>query len=87
MEFLIFWIICGIVAGMIGSGKGQGCFGFIIGFLLGPIGIIIALISKGNRKQCPYCKEYINKDATRCPKCQSDLEGKITKEYKDLFKK
>lgn len=26
---------------------------------------------KGNRKQCPQCKEWINRGATKCPHCQS----------------
>ncbi|MCR5418884.1 MAG: large conductance mechanosensitive channel protein MscL [Lachnospiraceae bacterium] len=26
-------------------------------------------------KICPYCKSEINKDATRCPHCTSQLEG------------
>jgi Zn finger protein HypA/HybF involved in hydrogenase expression len=25
-------------------------------------------------KKCPYCKEYINKKAIKCPHCQSDLK-------------
>jgi hypothetical protein len=35
MEFVLFWIICGIVAGFIGGKKGQGCAGFAAGALLG----------------------------------------------------
>lgn len=26
-----------------------------------------------NTAQCPYCKEWINPDASRCPHCQSDF--------------
>ena len=71
MILLLFWLLCGVVAGMIGSNKGAGCSGFALGILLGPIGILIALLMKGNKKQCPVCKEYIHKDAIKCPKCQS----------------
>lgn len=73
MEFVIFWFICGLIAAAIGSSKGEGCVGFIIGLILGPLGILAALLSKGNRVRCPYCREYIDKKATKCPKCQSDL--------------
>ncbi len=24
-------------------------------------------------KQCPICKKWVNKDASKCPYCQSDL--------------
>ena len=47
MEILvIIWLTCGIVSAMVYSGKGHsGCVGFIGGFLLGPIGIVLAICS------------------------------------------
>ena len=73
MEFIIIWLAFGIVGAMIGSKKDAGCFGFIMGVLLGPIGLLIAWLSKGNRIQCPYCKERIDPKATVCSHCQKDL--------------
>lgn len=73
MAFLLIWLLFGIVAAMIGKQKGEGLSGFILGILFGPIGILIVLFGKGNRKTCPACKELIHKDATRCPRCQKDL--------------
>lgn len=74
MEFaILIWILCGVVAAMIGAKKGEGCGGFILGVLLGPFGILIALLSKGNRKTCPHCKELIHQDATVCSRCQRDV--------------
>jgi hypothetical protein len=73
---IVFWIVCGIVAAIIGSRKGAGCSAFIVGLALGPLGIIVAIIMKGDRRQCPSCQEYIDKNASRCPKCQVDLEKK-----------
>lgn len=45
--FIVFWIICGFVAAALFSARGRsGCGGFLLGFLFGPIGILIgALIS------------------------------------------
>jgi hypothetical protein len=77
MEFIGFWLLCGIVAAMIGRRKGAGCVGFVVGLILGPIGIIIALVMKGNRKACPFCKELVNRDATVCPHCQKDIDDHI----------
>jgi hypothetical protein len=74
MEIVIIWILCGIVAAMIGAKKGMGSSAFVVGFLLGPFGILIALLSKGDRRSCLYCKEWIHKDATVCPHCQRKLE-------------
>jgi len=30
-------------------------------------------------KKCPFCKEEINKNATKCPKCQADLRNWFSK--------
>lgn len=73
METIFIWFLFTLISGMIASSKGFGCLGAFLGFLLGPIGIILVLIMNGNRKRCPYCKELIHIDATRCPKCQKDL--------------
>ena len=47
MEFLvvIVWLICGLIAASVMSGKGRsGLGGLALGVLLGPIGVIIALV-------------------------------------------
>lgn len=43
---LVFWVLCGFVAGSAASGKGQP-FGswFFVGCLLGPLGVLLALTS------------------------------------------
>jgi len=66
-------VVCGLIAAAIGQRKGEGCGAFIVGVFLGPLGILAALFSKGNRKTCPFCKELIHKDAVVCPRCQRDL--------------
>jgi hypothetical protein len=67
----IFWLLCAIAAGMIGKTKGEPCLGFVIGALLGPLGILAALLSRGNRRPCLCCKEAIHKEAQICPYCHS----------------
>ena len=34
---------------------------------------IYSAISKGNSKQCPSCRAWIDKNRLTCPKCQKDL--------------
>lgn len=66
------WILFGIGAANIAKSKGEsGGEWFVIGFLLGPFGLLFALFSGG--KKCPYCRSSIHKAATKCPKCQSNL--------------
>jgi hypothetical protein len=73
MEFVFVWLICGIIAAMIGAKKDTGCAGFLVGVLLGPFGIVLALVMKGDRVRCPYCRELMHKKATVCPHCQRDM--------------
>jgi hypothetical protein len=68
----LFWIICIIVATIIGSRKGVPWSSFFLGLFFGPLGIILVLVLKGDH-QCPFCKKDIDKEALKCPHCQADL--------------
>jgi len=72
---LIGLIVCGLVSAWIGSKKGLGFFSFFYGLFLGPIGILIAIFSDGDRYKCPSCKELIFKDAAVCPYCRREVES------------
>ncbi|MBZ0250894.1 MAG: zinc ribbon domain-containing protein [Burkholderiales bacterium] len=67
------WVISIIAATIIGHLKGEGGTGFLLALFLGPIGVIITIVLKGDRKVCPFCQEKIHKAARKCPKCQSEL--------------
>jgi hypothetical protein len=55
MEFLIGMLFacffCGILGGIIGEGRGRGGAGFMCGFMLGPLGVIIALLLPREEKR------------------------------------
>jgi hypothetical protein len=89
MEFLlVFWIICAVAAALIAGGKGRSSAGFgCLGFILGPIGILIAAIVSPNQygkdqtavdngllRECPYCKEPIRREAIKCRYCGETVE-------------
>ena len=92
MEFVVLWIICGVVASVIASSKGgNGLLGFIVGVLLGPFGIIIAFfmgdqakkeeatVQQGAAKKCPRCAELVKRDALVCKHCGHEF-GAATSE-------
>lgn len=76
MEYLIFWIFCGLIAGAIYRGKGRSeAIGCVAGFLLGPFGILLALASGKNSvglaKQTAKeeNKAIARGEMQRCPYC------------------
>jgi len=84
---LLFWLMCGAIAYYIYQGKGRaGCWGFIVGFMLGPLGIVYALvrspdtarmerkeIEAGRAKPCPHCGEIIRAEAHVCRHCGREV--------------
>lgn len=85
-EYLAFMCLCGLITGIIGSNKGRGGFlWFLIGFLLAPLGIVLALVTKkdnqtleskalalGTQKKCPFCAELIKSEAIICKHCNKE---------------
>lgn len=79
----ILWIFCALAAMSVASSKGlSGCGFALLGLLLGPIGLIIALVmppdpehklklgvQSGSLSPCPYCAEPIRREATACRYC------------------
>lgn len=93
MEILIvIWLLFGIASAVVMSNKGRsGCGGFALGFLLGPFGLIIALVLPADRmaqekkdlrlgqsKKCPQCAELIKVEAKKCRHCGAELYKPMT---------
>lgn len=73
---MLIWLLCGAIAGAIGNAKGEGGLGCLTGLIFGPFGILFAIISSGDRVNCPFCQEKIKKKATVCPHCRKDLPAR-----------
>lgn len=44
-------IFCGAIGGAIGAAKGKGGFGFFLGFIFGPIGILIVAVLPNDKRR------------------------------------
>ena len=74
MEISFIWLLSFIISAFIGYKKGNPLGGAFLGLVLGPIGLIIVLLSENkNRLPCPHCAEEIMKDAKICPHCHREV--------------
>lgn len=85
---LIFWVICGLITAYIYKKKGRseatGCIG---GFLLGPIGIILALVTSEDREKLAEREKELeeekitSREMKKCPYCAELIksEAKVCK--------
>ena len=87
MELLVLWILCGVVSAVIAVNKGNsGCGWFLLGVLLGPIGLVLSLVvqgkpalveerrlASGESRRCPACAELVRREAVKCRFCGGEL--------------
>ena len=74
MEWFVFWFIINCIVGyLIGKPKNDVGTAITVSILLGPIGWLIAALSRGNLRKCPNCAEFVNPEAKICRHCRSEL--------------
>lgn len=76
LAWIALWSSLGAI---IGNSRGRLAFGLVMGFILGPIGLLLIFVLPSLYKFCPFCKGNIPTDAVKCQKCGSDLRPKQPK--------
>ena len=76
--------LLGCVGAVIGANKDMALVGFLLGFFVGPIGLVVIAVLQPTRAQadriarrqgmvqCPNCREFIRPAAMVCPWCRRD---------------
>lgn len=63
------WLCMGMIGLGIGRTRGRGGDGFLLGFLLGPIGWLVILLLERHGRKCPECLGIVPEAAIRCRHC------------------
>jgi hypothetical protein len=87
MEFVVFWLLCAIVVGVIAGSRGRSGFGwFLLACIISPLLAVILVLALGSATKadsnaptalthvkCPDCREFVLRDARKCKHCGASL--------------
>jgi len=76
---LFIWFIFPVLSAIVANSKGRSSFiWFIMGLLLGPFSLLVALLPPiertGVTKKCPDCAEIVKREANVCKHCGKRFE-------------
>lgn len=79
---IVFWVICGLISGYLyrNRGKSEGT-GFLLGVLLGPLGIVIALVTPPDQAALALKQKQLELEKLKsgefksCPYCAESIKS------------
>lgn len=79
---MVFWLsfysVFFLLSAMVGYYKRNVVAGVLLGYVLGPIGFILILLSKDrNHGRCPHCQSYIHVQSYFCPHCEQKCHRQV----------
>lgn len=82
MDNIVFWLsfylLMLLASIIIGYRKGNIVAGALLGYVLGPIGVLILLFSKDRKMlPCPECGSKIHRHSYKCPKCHQKVLNRL----------
>lgn len=73
--FALIAVLCALLSTAVGASRGFGVAAFFLGLVLGPVGLAAVVANPGTRVKCDKCREFVERDATICPKCRTDRQA------------
>lgn len=71
--FLISAFCCAVIGWGIGTRKGYSGLGFLLGLVLGPVGIVIISATLSTVRRCRHCQSVIVRGVAVCSRCGRDV--------------
>lgn len=82
MDNILFWLsfylLMLAVSIAIGYRKGNVVAGALLGYVLGPVGVVLMLLSKDRKMlSCPECHKRVHRYTYICPYCQQKVFNRL----------
>jgi hypothetical protein len=74
--WLSFYLLSMLATVGVGFWKGRVTAAVLLGYVLGPVGLLLLLLSDDKRhKFCPFCRARVYRYAYYCPRCGQKCYG------------
>ncbi|USD58713.1 hypothetical protein J4N45_09230 [Vibrio sp. SCSIO 43140] len=74
--WLMFYASFLVATSIVGALKGRFIAGVLLGYVLGPIGLVVMLFSKDKRMlPCPHCGQKTHRHSYHCQVCHEKVYG------------